>query len=218
LGHLVRFLHRATAISHGYGSPAPAAYSRGSIGAPGLPLIGSLTALGFLLLYAVSFPGTGPLWALPALLVFFVLGLVWFVRLASALFSAERRTGVRRNLLRWAAPLIIVTLVFTMSAVGEPKKSRFALSSESFEKVARSAVAGSTNWKMGTGTLGLFDISWAERHGTTVRFALAGGGDGIHDHGVIWSPYEEPPLPEEERYRPDVEHYYGPWYLWSENY
>ncbi|SNT10346.1 hypothetical protein SAMN05216276_102476 [Streptosporangium subroseum] len=55
-------------ISHGYGSPAPAAYSRSSIGAPGLPLIGSLTALGLLLLYAVRFPGFGPLRALPVLM------------------------------------------------------------------------------------------------------------------------------------------------------
>jgi hypothetical protein len=218
LGHLGRFLHRETANSHGYGNPAPAAYSRSSIGAPGLPLIGSLTVVGFLLLYAASFPGIGPLWALLALLAFFVLGLVWFVRLASALLNAERRPGVRRNPLRWAAPLIIMTLVFTMSAVGEPKKSRFALSTESFEKVARSAMAGSTDWKTGPGTLGLFDISWAERRENTVRFALAGGGDGIHQHGVIWSLYGEPPLPEDEGYRPDVEHYYGPWYLWSENY
>nr|AWS27296.1 FunU8 [Streptosporangium sp. KD35] len=34
-------ISRTTVISHGYGGPAPAAYSRSSIGAPGLPLIGS---------------------------------------------------------------------------------------------------------------------------------------------------------------------------------
>jgi asparagine N-glycosylation enzyme membrane subunit Stt3 len=184
---------------------------------PGLPLIGSLTALGLLLLYAVSFPGFGPLWTGPALLVFFMLGLVWLARLAWALLNAERWPRVGRHPLRWAAPLIIMTLVFTTSAVGEPKKSRFALSVESFEKVARSAMAGSPDWKMGTGTLGLFDISWAERHETTVRFALAGGGDGIHQHGVIWSPNGEPPAGE-EGYELVIGHYYGPWYLWSENY
>ncbi|MEV6863843.1 hypothetical protein AB0M44_22905 [Streptosporangium subroseum] len=95
MGRPDRDLPGTTVISHGYGSPAPAAYSRSSIGAPGLPLFGSLTALGLLLLYAVSFPGFGPHRALPALLAFFVLGLVWFVRLASALLNAERRPGDR---------------------------------------------------------------------------------------------------------------------------
>jgi hypothetical protein len=174
--------------------------------------------IGLLLLYAVSFPGVGPLWALPALLVFFVLGAVWLVRLAVALFNPARRTDVKRNLLRWGAPPLIGILVFTLPVVGELKKSRFTLSAESFEKVARSAVTGSTDWKMGPMTLGLFDVSWAERHENTVRFALAGGGNGIHQHGVIWSPQGEPPLPEEEAYEPNVEHYYGPWYLWSENF
>ncbi|WP_326829591.1 hypothetical protein OIE13_04850 [Streptosporangium sp. NBC_01810] len=191
---------------------------RSSTGAPGLPLVGSLAVIGLLLLYQASFPGIGPLWVLPALLVFFVLGVVWFVRLAAALFNPASRPGVGRNLLRWAAPPLIGILVLTLPAVGELKKSRFALSAESFETVARSAVAGSADWKMGTGTLGLFDVSWAARHGNTVRFALAGGGDDIHQQGVIWSPHGEPPLPEEGGYEPDVEHYYGPWYLWRENF
>ncbi|WP_344918380.1 hypothetical protein [Streptosporangium oxazolinicum] len=191
---------------------------RSSIGAPGLPLIGSLTVLSILLLYAESFPGTGPLWILPVLLAFFVLGVVWFVRLAVELFAPERRPGVRRNLLRWAAPLIIVIPLLALGSQGEPERSRFALSEGSFEKAARSAVAGSTDWKMGPVTLGLFDVSWAERYGNTVRFALAAGGDGIHQRGVIWSPQGKPQLPEEEEYEADVEHYQGSWYLWSENF
>ncbi|MDP9866401.1 MULTISPECIES: hypothetical protein [Streptosporangium] len=177
-----------------------------------------MAVIGLLLLYAVSFPGVAPLWSLPALLAFSVLGAVWLVRLAAALFDPVGRPGVKRDLLRWAAPPLIGVLVFTLPAVGELRKSRFALSAESFEKVARSAVAGSPDWKMGRGTLGSFDVSWAARHEGTVRFALSDGGDGSHQHGVIWSPHGEPPLPEEEKYGPDVEHYYGPWYLWSENF
>ncbi|WP_344969480.1 hypothetical protein [Streptosporangium fragile] len=185
-----------------------------STGAPGIPLIGSLVVLGLLLLYTGSFPGIGPLWVLPALLVFFGLGVAWFVRLVRALVDPAGRSGVGRNLLRWAAPPLIGILALTLPL----EESRFALSAESFEKVARSAVAGSADWKMGPGRLGLFDVSWAARHGNTVRFALVGGGNGIHQHGVIWSPRGEPPLPEEEEYEPDVEHYYGPWYLWNENF
>ncbi|WP_326824368.1 hypothetical protein [Streptosporangium sp. NBC_01756] len=181
-------------------------------------MIGSLAVIGLLLLYQASFPGTGPLWVLPALLAFFVLGVVWFVRLAVALFNRASRPGVRRNLLRWVAPPLIGILVLALPAVGELKKSRFALSAKSFETVAQSAVAGSADWKMGPRTLGLFDVSWAARQGNTVRFALAGGGDDIHQQGVIWSPHGEPPLPEEEGYEADVEYYYGPWYLWRENF
>ncbi|MER5624867.1 hypothetical protein ABT061_27920 [Streptosporangium sp. NPDC002544] len=190
---------------------------RSSIGAPGFPLIGSLVVIGLLLLYGASFPSGGPLWVLPVLLAFFVLGVIWFVRLAVEVFNPEGRPGVKRNLLRWAAPAIVGILVFGLAAMG-PGRFRFSLSEEDFEKVARSAVAGSGDWRMDAATLGLFEISWAERHEGTVRFALAGGGNGIHAHGFIWSPNGEPPLPEEEEYEPDVEHYYGPWYLWSENF
>ncbi|MEU4541612.1 hypothetical protein AB0G15_42970 [Streptosporangium sp. NPDC023825] len=190
---------------------------RSSIGAPGFPLIGSLVVVGLLLLYGASFPSGNPLWVFPVLLAFFVLGVVWFGRLVVEVFNSEGRPGVKRNLLRWAAPAIVGILVFALAALG-PGRFRFSLSEESFEKVARSAVAGSADWRMGATTLGLFEISWAERHEGTVRFALAGGGDGIYTHGFIWSPRGEPPLPEAKEYQPEVEHYYGPWYLWSANF
>ena len=180
-------------------------------------MIGSLVVIGLLLLYEASFPSGNPLWVFPVLLVFFVLGAVWFGRLAVKIFSPEGRSDVKRNLSRWAAPAIVGILVLALPAAG-PGKFRFSLSEESFEKVARSAVAGSADWRMEAATLGLFEVSWAERHEGTVRFALAGGGDGIHAHGFIWSPNGKPPLPEEEEYEPDVEHYYGPWYLWNENF
>ncbi|MER7212501.1 MULTISPECIES: hypothetical protein [Streptosporangium] len=189
-----------------------------SIGAPGFPLIGSLAVVALLLLYGASYPGGVSLWVLPVLLVALVLGVIWFGRLVARLLNPVTRPDVRRNLPRWAAPPAIGLLVLALVMAGEPAKSRFALSEQAFERVARSAVAGDADWKTRSGTLGSFDISWAERHGNTVRFALAGGGDVIHAHGLIWSPYGEPPLPEEEEYEPHVEHYYGPWYLWVESF
>ncbi|MET9066375.1 hypothetical protein [Streptosporangium sandarakinum] len=185
-------------------------------GAPGPVLIGAQTVAGLLLLYAASSPGPGPLWTLPALLVFFTLGAAWFVRFAVMLLRRGSRPDLRRSPLRWAAPPLIAILVLALP--GEVRRSRFALSEESFEKAARSAMEGGPDWRMGPATLGSFDVSWAERHGSTVRFALAGGGDGVHEHGLIWSPRGEPPLPEKEGYKPGVEHFQGPWYLWSEDF
>ncbi|GGL19201.1 hypothetical protein [Planomonospora parontospora] len=184
--------------------------------APGLLLIGSQVTISLLLLYAGSFPGLSPLWVLPAFLAFFMIGAIWFVRFVVVLSRQESRPDLRRNLLRWAAPPIVGVLMF--ASTGVVKQSRFALSEESFEKVAHSAMKGSPDWKTGAMTLGLFDVSWATRHENAVRFALAGGGDGIHQHGLIWSPQGEPPLPEEAEYAPDVEHFHGPWYLWRENF
>ncbi|GIH76435.1 hypothetical protein Plo01_28640 [Planobispora longispora] len=116
------------------------------------------------------------------------------------------------------SPLWILPVLLVLASSGVVKQARFALSEESFEKVARSAMEGGPDWKTGPATLGSFDISWATRHGDTVRFALAGGGNGIHDHGFIWSPKGEPPLPEETDYAPDVEHFHGSWYVWRENF
>ncbi|GAA3097242.1 hypothetical protein [Streptosporangium carneum] len=56
----------------------------------------------------------------------------------------------------------------------------------------------------------------AREHGAVRR---GGRGNGIHTRGLIWSPGGEPSLPEEEEeYEPDVEHYYGPRYLWNANF
>ncbi|MEU9833189.1 hypothetical protein AB0D67_16815 [Streptosporangium sp. NPDC048047] len=190
--------------------------TKASAGAPGLALIGAQAVAGLLLLYAGSFPGTAPLWTPPVLLVFLALGAVWLVRLVIVLSRRGHRPGVGRNPLRWAAPPLIGILVLAFP--GQVGRSRFALSEESFQRVARSAMQGGPDWRTGRATLGSFDVAWAERHGETVRFALAGGGDGTHEHGLIWSPRGEPPLPEDEGHEPDVEHFRGPWYLWSENF
>ncbi|MFF0249182.1 hypothetical protein ACWEU6_19665 [Streptosporangium sandarakinum] len=179
-------------------------------------LIGAQAVTGLLLLYVASSPGPGPLWTLLALLVFFTLGAAWFVRFVVMLLRRGSRPGLRRNPLRWAAPPLVVILVLALP--GEVRRSRFALSEGSFERAARSAMEGGPDWRMGPATLGSFDVSWAARHGSTVRFALAGGGDGVHEHGLIWSPRGEPPLPEEEGHQPGVEHFQGPWYLWSEDF
>ncbi|MGW0062413.1 hypothetical protein ACWDTT_21095 [Streptosporangium sandarakinum] len=190
--------------------------TRGPAGAPGPVPIGAQAVAGLLLLYAASSPGPGPLWTLPVLLVFLTLGAAWFVRFVIAFSRRGSRPGLRRSPLRWAAPPLIAILVLALP--GQVWQSRFALSEESFEKAARSAMEGGPDWKMGPATLGSFDVSWAARHGSTVRFALAGGGGGVHEHGLIWSPRGEPPLPEEEGYKPGVEHFQGPWYLWSEEF
>ena len=104
-----------------------------------------------------------------------MLGVVWFIRLAVALFNPASRSGVGRNLLRWAVPPLIGILVLALPAVGDLKKSRFALSAESFETVARSAVAGSVDWKMGPGNVGAVRCLLGRAVWNTVRFALAGG-------------------------------------------
>jgi hypothetical protein len=188
------------------------------MGSPGAPLIGSLTILGLLFLAMISDLSAFSLYVFAFLALFVMLEVVGLVRLGVKLLTSERRSNIRRHPIRWLTPMAIGVVVLVSAAVGAPAKFRFALSEDSFEKAARSALAGTSDRKPAPERLGLFEAEWIKPYKGTVRFVLDDGGDGIHAHGVIWSPGGEPPLPEEEGYKPDVQHYAGPWYLWSENF
>lgn len=141
----------------------------------------SLVALACLgLLYVASLPGSPLIWLLPALGLWLAVGIVWLVRLISAI---QRRSFTPSLVI---APLVVLVLV-ALFLSPLPLQARFALSRSAFEQAVRSlpenqAEGGSL------GMVGTYRISEWTRTGDGVLFYSASGTGLVDQAGFAYSP------------------------------
>lgn len=131
------------------------------------------------LLYVASLPGSPLLWLTPVLLLWLAVGMVWLVRLITAL----QRRSLTPSLV--IAPLAVVAMAALFLSPW-PLEARFALSRSAFDHAVQSLPA--TQGEGGSlGMVGTYRISQWSRTADGVLFYSASGAGLVDQAGFAYS-------------------------------
>lgn len=171
-----------TAIS----SPPPAPLPARSASPPRWWFHGALAIATLVMLWSQSTPGFDIRWAFAGLVMWFVLGVIWLVRLILCLVGGGRP--------RWwllVAPAMAVAMI-VMIVADLPLKARFELSRADFD-TAVAALPTDVRSNTGPGRIGSYEItSW--RRTADGLILNEGNGDFMDDAGFAYLP--EGPTPD----------------------
>jgi hypothetical protein len=185
--------------------------SRILMGPPGWVLIPLIALVGLIVLNDRSMPGGGP-FELIILGLALALGtaVVWIPRFVVALLRSDRRPGLRKHWIRWAAGPLMAVAVVGLVHFDLPFTARFALSEASLERFAQTVASGPESAKYGDQWVGLYPLTSVQRIEGGARFLVS--GTGFLDHyGFAWSPKG---MPADETHT-GYTHIEGPWYVWE---
>lgn len=161
------------------------------------------------LVWDVSVPGGGFLFALLAGCGLLALAAAWLVRaLAHArarMSGGQERRGSWRDVARFMVCPLALAAVWAAVAADVPLEARWALSRGAFEDVVDEPGAE------GAGRLGLYSVDRVEREGSGTTFRVSGAGGMSGEAGFSYLPDGTRSAAVDRGYEPLG----GPWYWWA---